>query len=114
MRGEPGTKERYPITKDVLLQLLPLFDCRIRGGITIYTAFYLTFAGFLRVGEFIYIAYNLKDIEFYKWFLIYRSVRFHDDYIKLILPASKIDPFRQGVTLTITATGDDAYAVTVL
>ena len=31
-----------------------------------YTAFYLAFAGFLRIGEFTYTAYNLKDIEFYK------------------------------------------------
>ena len=114
LRGEPGTKERYPITKDVLLQLLPLFDYRTRGGITIYTAFCLVFAGFLRAGEFIYTAHDLKDMEFYKWFLTRRSVRFHDDYIELTLPASKTDPFRQGVTLTIAATGDDACAVTAL
>ena len=79
-----------------------------------YTAFCLTFAGFLRVGEFTYTAHDLKDVEFHKWFLTRRSVRFHDDYIKLTLPASKTDPFRQGVTLTIAATGDEAYAVTAL
>ena len=114
LRGEPGTKERYPITKDVLLQLLPLFDCRTRGGMTMYTAFCLAFAGFLRAGEFTYTAHDLKDVEFHKWFLTRRSVRFHDDYIELTLPASKTDPFRQGVTLTIAATGDDACAVTAL
>ena len=114
LRGEPGIKERCLITKDVLLQLLPLFDCRIRGGMTMYTAFCLAFAGFLRAGEFIYTAYDLKDVEFYKWFLTRRSVRFYDDYMELILPASKTDPFRQGVTLTIAATGDEACAVTAL
>ena len=114
MRGEPGTKERCPITKDVLLQLLPLFDCRTRGGITIYTAFCLAFVGFLRTGEFTYTAHDLKDVEFHKWFLTRRSVRFYNDYIELTLPALKTDPFRQGVTLTIAATGDDVYAVTAL
>ena len=39
---------------------------------------------------------------------------FHDDYIELALPASKTDPFRQGVTLTIAATGNEGYAVTAL
>ena len=79
-----------------------------------YTAFCLAFAGFLRAGEFTYTAHDLKDVEFHKWFLTRRSVRFHDDYIELTLPASKTDPFRQGVTLTIAATGVDACAVTAL
>ena len=59
-----------------------------------YTAFCLAFVGFLRVGEFIYTAHNLKEVEFPKWFLTRRSVRFYDDYIELTLPASKTDPFR--------------------
>ena len=114
LRGEPDTKERCPITKDVLLELLPLFNRATRGGITMYAAFYLAFAGFLRAGEFTYTAHDLSNSEFHKWFLTRRSVRFHDEYIELTLPASKTDPFRQGVTLTIAATGDEAYAVTAL
>ena len=58
-----------------------------------YAAFYLTFAGFLRVGEFTYLAHDWEDVEFDKWFLTRRSVRFYDDHIELTLPASKIDPF---------------------
>ena len=115
LRGEPGTKERCPITKDVLLQLLPLFNCATRGGMTMYAAFCLAFAGFLRAGEFTYSAHNWEhDEEFHKWFLTRRSVNFYDDYIELSLPASKTDPFRQGVTLTIAATGDEACAVAAL
>ena len=114
LRGELNTKERCPITKDILLRLLPLFDCATRGGMTIYTAFYLAFAGFLRAGEFIYTAHDWEDDDFHEWFLTRRSVRFHDDHIELSLPASKTDPFRQGVTLTIAATGDEVCAVTAL
>ena len=79
-----------------------------------YAAFCLAFAGFLRAGEFTYSARDWGDVEFYKWFLTRRSVRFHEDHIELTLPASKTDPFRQGVTLTIAATGDEACAVTAL
>ena len=115
LRGKPDTKERCPITKDVLLRLLPLFDCATRGGMTMYAAFCLAFAGFLRAGEFTYSAHDWEhEEEFHKWFLTRRSVSFHDDYIELSLPASKTDPFRQGVTLTIAATGDEACAVTAL
>ena len=81
---------------------------------TIYAAFCLAFAGFLRAGEFTYTARDLSGMDFHKWFLIRRSVRFYDDYIELILPALKIDPFRQGITLTIAATGDEVCVVTVL
>ena len=79
-----------------------------------YAAFCLAFAGFLRAGEFTYTAHDLSEVDFHKWFLTRRSVRFHDGYIKLTLPASKTDPFRQGVTITVTATGDEAYTVTAL
>ena len=37
-----------------------------------------------------------------------------DDYIELTLPLSKTDPFRKGVTLSITSALDDAYPVSSL
>ena len=94
LRGESETKERYLITKEVLLRLLPLFNKVIRGGITMYAAFCLAFVGFLRIGEFIYSARDWKDTDFYNWFLTRRSVRLYDDHLELTLLASKIDPFR--------------------
>ena len=53
LRGEADTKERRPITRDILLQILTSFDKTILLGVTLYTSFYLVFAGFLRIGEFI-------------------------------------------------------------
>lgn len=79
-----------------------------------YATFCLAFAGFLRAGEFTYTARDLEEVDFHKWFLTRRSVRFYDDYIKLTLPASKTDPFRQGVIITIAASDNDACAVLAL
>ena len=50
MRGEAQTQERRPITKDLLLQILPHFNRRTRAGATLHAAFCLAFAAFLRVG----------------------------------------------------------------
>ena len=44
--------------------MLPHFNRRIKNDLTLYVAFCLTFAAFLRVGEFIYIARDLEDPEF--------------------------------------------------
>lgn len=64
LRGEAGTRERNPMTKDILLHLLPQFDRSTLHGATIQAAFCLAFAGFLRVGEFTYEARDLLDPEF--------------------------------------------------
>ena len=110
LRGEAGTQERLPITKDLLLQMLPHLSQRTREGATLYASFCLAFAAFLRIGEF---TYSLKDrtADFSKWFLTRRSMRLFDNHLELTLPASKTDPFRRGVTLTIAASGDDACPV---
>ena len=94
--------------------MLPYFNRRTKAGSTIYAAFYLAFAAFLRVGEFTYTARDLEDLDFAKWFLTRRSVRLFNDYLELTLPASKTDPFRLGITLIIAASGDAVYLVRAL
>ena len=114
MRGEAETRERRPITKDLLLQMLPYFDRETREGSTLHAAFCLAFAGFLRIGEFTHTAKDLEDPEFSDWFLTRRSATLHEDHLELTLPASKTDPFRQGITLKIAASGDEACPVQAL
>lgn len=61
LRGEAQMQERRPITKDLLLQMLPHFNHRTKAGSTLHAAFCLAFAAFLRVGESTYTAQDLKD-----------------------------------------------------
>ena len=107
LRGEANTQERQPITRDILLHMLTLFDQSTLYGATMHSAFCLAFAGFLRIGEF---TWNTSDVDenFSSFFLTRRSVSFYDDYLQLTLPTSKTDPFRKGVTLTISASNDAA------
>ena len=109
--GEAGTQERRPITKDLLLQMLPHLSRRTREGATLHAAFCLAFAAFLRVGEFTYADSDRGKADFGKWFLTRRSVTLFDNHLELTLPASKTDRFRRGITLTVAASGDDACPV---
>ncbi|KAF6238765.1 hypothetical protein HO173_003272 [Letharia columbiana] len=72
LRGEAGTKERCPLTKDKLLSLLPQFDQSTKEGSTMHAAFCLAFAAFLRIGEFTYPMRDRQDEAFSKWFLTRR------------------------------------------
>ncbi len=92
--SEANTKERYLITKDVLLRILALFNRSTRLGVTLYISFCLAFAAFLRVSKFTYTARDREDEEFGNYFLIRRSVRLYDNYLELILPVLKTDLFR--------------------
>ena len=112
--GEAGTQERRPITKDLLLQMLPHLNKNYREGATLYAAFCLAFAAFLRIGEFTYTANDRQSADFGQWFLTRRSVELFDDHMDLTLPASKTDPFRRGITLHIAASGDSACPVKAL
>ena len=78
------------------------------GGANLHAAFCLAFAGFLRMGEF---TYDEVESDFRSWHLTRGSISLQEDRLLLVLPASKTDPFRQEVTLTISAACDEACAV---
>ena len=56
------------------------------------------------MGEFTWARGEL-NADFQNWYITRGSVLLSEDRLQLSLPASKTDPFRQGVTLTIAATG---------
>lgn len=66
LQGEADSKERQPITKEILLQLLSEIDRSTKHGATIYASFCLAFAAFLRIGEFTYTTHDRQDEDFEK------------------------------------------------
>jgi hypothetical protein len=52
LQGDSQTRERRPITRDLLLLLLHQFDQSTIEDATWHASFCLAFAGFLRMGEF--------------------------------------------------------------
>ena len=112
--GDPDTRERLPITRDLLLKLLATLDQANQAQATLHAAYCLAFAAFLRAGEITYSQSEAQDPNFSDWHVTRRSVHLHPNKLYLSLPSSKTDPFRRGITLTIAATGDDACAVSSL
>ncbi|CAK5267110.1 unnamed protein product [Mycena citricolor] len=103
--GERDRKPVQPITLPILTAMLAQLQPGITPGhTTLHAAFTLAYAGFLRSGEITAgsgsgnASLNLKrsNVEFLPNF---------DDctHIQLTLPASKTDPFRKGVTVSIAA-----------
>jgi hypothetical protein len=104
-----------PITRDILLHILASLDTNTQEGATYHAAFCTAFAGFLRVGEFTWTSaeWLLGTADFSTWHATRRSVQFLDDdsRVYLTLRASKTDPFRMGITITIAAASDTACPV---
>ena len=103
--GEKGRKPKQPITLPVLTQLLKSLQPRNDPlHCVVYAACCLAFSGLLRCGEF-----TTKSSRFNPATHLSKScIKFMPSpaspaYILLTLPASKTDPFRKGVTLTIAA-----------
>ncbi len=111
LRGEAGTKERRPITRPLLFQIVGQFDQKTLEGATLHAAFTLAFAAFLRIREFTWTAADFRDPNFYHWHFTRNSVVLLKDRLKLVLPASKTDPFRQGVTIIVAAIDGPTCAV---
>ncbi len=107
LQGDDQTRERRPITRDLLLLLLRQFDQSTIEGATWHASFCLAFAGFLRMGEFTW-SQSDRTSDFKQWHLTRSSVIFQNDSLQVTLPSSKTDPFRRGVTLTIAAVDDEA------
>jgi len=104
--NKPEHRVRTPLTRPALLQILSHLSAANYNHIVLHSALTLAFAGFLRVGEFTYRETDMQlGVSYSKWYLTKQSIRMAEDetYMELTLPASKTDPFRKGVTLTIAA-----------
>ena len=96
-------RERTPITREVLVALLNSLDPATPKGRLLRAALALAFAAFLRSGELTYEAEDMRNPDFPSWNISRASIQFdpQGQFMLLRLPASKTDPFRVGVTITI-------------
>ena len=96
-------REWTPITHDILVKLLSSLDPALPKGRLLRAAFSLAFAAFLPSGELTYEAEDARNPDFPLWKIMGARIQFDPDdrFMLLLLPASKTDPFRLGVTITI-------------
>jgi hypothetical protein len=114
--GEPSRKECLPITRGLLICIRSLLDANDPRDANLYGDFCIAHAGFLRAGE---ITWTVNDLihgntEFAQWNLTRRSIQFEEDRLLLTLPSSETDPFRKGVTITLSALSYAACPVTAV
>ncbi|KAJ7213686.1 hypothetical protein C8J57DRAFT_1096769, partial [Mycena rebaudengoi] len=115
--GDPDRAPKSPITLPVLLAMLDTLQPGVVAGHDqLYASWCLAFAAFLRSGEF-----TLKRGKFHRQTCLSRdSVEFlpsleNPDRVILTLPASKTDPFRKGIRITVAAApGHRSCAVAAL
>jgi len=77
---EDVTRERLPITKNILLRVLSRLSLDSYEGICLHAAFCLAFAGFLRIGEFTWEPVDWlradQGAEFANWHVTRNCVHF--------------------------------------
>jgi len=112
--NEPERRFRTPLIRPHLLSILHHLQAPNYDNIVLWAAFTLAFAGFLPIREFTYREAD-KELgnSFPQWFLTKKSIQVAGDgaHMELTIPASKTDPFRKGITLTIAATLDEGCPV---
>lgn len=93
LRGVQPAQAKLAITLPLLRQLLRQLPtlCKGQDYLSYRAAFSLAFACFLRSGELTYNTFNPS------LHLLVSSVQFGADHAIVTIPASKTDPFRQGV-----------------
>ena len=112
--SEPARCTRTPLTRSHLLHMLYHLGRSDYDDLMIRVAFMLAFASFLRIGEFTYKAIDLQmGSSFQNWFLTKSCVQFikSSEHMELRLPASKTNPFRQGIQLIIAESHNNACPV---
>ena len=103
-----GKRARLPITPTMLRKLKASWErlpCR-EDAVMLWAASCLCFFGFLRLGEVVVPSDSSYDPEVHLNFEDVRvNSRSHPQWLEIRIKASKTDPFRQGVTVYVGATG---------
>ena len=111
LEGKGNKYKQLLITKNILLRLLAELDTTEELQAMVHAAYYLAFAGFLRIREFTYLATDFNNTNFASWHMTRSSVNLQANRLLLSLSASKTNQSHKEVTLTIAAMSDRACAV---
>ena len=116
LRPDTARRERTPITHEILVKLLNSLDPVTPKGLLLQAAFTLAFVAFLRSGELTYEAEDMQNPDFPSWHITRASIQFNPEgrFMLLLLPASKTDPFRSVVTITIARSPLDPHCAVKL
>ena len=114
MKNDVKIRERRFIIRDIFLQLLFLCDQSTRKKIIFYTIFTLIYVVFFRIDEFIYTIKNLKNLEFKFWHITKFFVELHENKLKLLFFASKINSFRQKMIFHIVVLNDEICSISFI
>ena len=115
--NEPQRGDRTPLNRSNLVLMLSRVGHTSYDDTVIHAAFTLAFTAFLRVGKF---TYKQVDLELggalRNWYLTKSSISLHEGgtYMELTLAASKTDPFRHEIQLTVAASNDAGCPVTAM
>jgi hypothetical protein len=115
----PGPRmQRMPITRPILLQLLAGMDPTSPQEVMLRATFCLAHAAFLRIGEFTWSPKDLAhgQAEFVKCKLTRQCIQIFParNVMLLMIPTSKSDWGREGVTLTISGASDTACPIAAI
>jgi hypothetical protein len=96
--GEGEKRLRLPLTDDILMRVIHQAKDDF-NDVNIKAAICVAFAAFLRSGEFTWDAWDNSSSSFA---LARRHIQFTPNgSVSLLLPVSKTDPFRNGVTIRL-------------
>lgn len=110
----PSTKLLcLPITKNIL-QILTSAPAYTLNDLNLYTAFKVTWAGFMRLGEITYTAAEKVTTLFKDLHLTRSDITFSEKYATLRLKRSKTNTNHTRVLIMLAATNDSTCPVTAL
>ena len=110
--GEGTKRLRLPLTSAILLRIINELD-NDEEGLNVKSALCVAFAAFLRSGEFTWDSWSP---EHHKSHLARKHIAFNPatNSMTLTLPASKTDPYHQGVEIHLASSTSPLCPVTAL
>lgn len=104
VKGEKPTKPRLPISYEILSSFATMLDLSVNRNLVFITACAVGFFGLLRSGEMTFASFD-GNFDLSRSSVSFFPSLSSPTRVDIIVPSSKTDPFRVGVTITLGLTG---------